>query len=284
MRLPIEAQHEVNKIRNSVQADPERLRTYIARMVDNWPAKYPAAAGAVRANAAGVTVLPVTASASRVPLLDPATAPRASTQFMMAAQRLLGGLPNSVRVWAHTPHVAKFFVPFFFAFERDGAGSVLPATLRMMVLLKTHHLHAAQYLIAHHTILGRAAGLTDEQLAALADVRAQQSREFAPREQAAIAWAAQVAHNNAKRDEAVFDELKKHFNDTEVVELTGLCAIGSNADLIYNALRVPLESLSTISALNSEVALDAASIKAYLQSVLADWPQEWPQLDVGAAR
>ena len=281
MRLPIEEQHEVDKIRNSVRADPERLRAYVARLIENWPAEYPAAVGGGLSSQGGLPVIPAMMPAPRVPLLDPEEAPLASVQFMVAAQRLLGGLPNSMRLWAYTPHAAKFFVPFFFAFEHDGAGSVLPATLRLMVMLKTHHQHRAHYLLAHHTVLGRAAGVTEAQLAALGAGRAHASPLFAPREQAVIAWAAQVACNTAKRDEKVFDELAKHFNDAEVVELTGLCAITSNADLIYNALRVPLESAAEIAALNGEVAIDAVRIKSYLRSVLADWPAEWPPLDAG---
>lgn len=281
MRLPIEEQHEVDKIRTSVRADPGRLKAYVERLVENWPTTYSAAVGGTHPRPAGVPVVPATMSAPRVPLLDPGTAPRAGAQFIAAAQRLLGGLPNSIRVWAHTPHVAKFFVPFFYAFERDGAGSVLPATLRLMVLLKTHHMHAAHYLLAHHTALGRTAGLSDAQLAALGDAQTENSPHFAPHERAAIAWAAQVAHNTAKRDETVFNELARHFNDAQVVELTGLCAICSNADLVYNALRVPLESPAGIAALNREVAIDATRIRTYLQTVLADWPREWPQLDAG---
>lgn len=284
MRLPIEAPHEVNKIRNSVHADPERLRSYVAHMVENWPATYPVAVGTVRPNADRMPMLSATTSAPRVPLLDPATAAGASLQFIAAARQLLGGLPNSVSVWAHTPHVAKFFVPFFVAFERDGAGSILPARLRLMVLLKTHYLHDAHYLLAHHTALSHCAGLTGKQLAALSLTGAEQSPEFTPRERAAIAWAAQVAHNIAKRDETVFNELTKHFNTAEIVELTGLCAIASNADLVYNALRVPLEPESIVATLNNKVAIDATRIKIYLQTVLTEWPQAWPQLDVGVAR
>lgn len=281
MRLPIEEQHEVDKIRTSVRADPARLKSYVERLIENWPAQYPPAVGRIDPRPAGLPAVPASMPAPRVPMLDAASAPRASAQFMVAAQRLLGGVPNSVRIWAHTPHVAKFFVPFLFAFEHDGAGSVLPAALRLMVLLKTHHLHAAHYLLAHHTVLGRAAGLTEAQLDALGVAGAEKSPLFTPRERAAIAWAALVAPNTAKRNESVFNELAKHFSDAEVVELTALCAICSDADLVYNALRVPLESPVEIAALNSKIATDASHIKVYLQTVLADWPQEWPVLDAG---
>jgi len=194
---------------------------------------------------------------------------------------LLGGLSNAVRLWAHTPHVGKLFVPFFFAFERDGAGSGLPARVRLLVLLRTHHVHAASYLLAHHTVLARAASLDDMQLASAALGATADQDGLTRAERVAVAWAEQVARNTAKRDDRVFGELKQHFSDAQVVELTALVAIASNADLIYNALRVPLEGPAEIGALNGAVAGDAARINAYLQSVLADWPQQWPALDVG---
>ena len=41
MRLPIEEQGEVDKIRQSVRADPKRLKAYVARLVDHWPRAFP---------------------------------------------------------------------------------------------------------------------------------------------------------------------------------------------------------------------------------------------------
>jgi alkylhydroperoxidase family enzyme len=201
---------------------------------------------------------------------------------MNAARQLTGGLSNAVRIWAHTPHVAKFFLPFFVAFERDGAGSLLPVRVRLLALLRTHHVHAASYMLAHHTTLGRAAGLGEVELAVvgLEDLPTQE-KALAPAEHAAVAWATQVARNAAKHENQRFDELRQYFTDAQVVELTGLVAIASNADLVYNALRVPLETGAEIRALNAAVAIDAGCIRTYLQSVLAAWPEQWPRLDVG---
>jgi alkylhydroperoxidase family enzyme len=280
MRLPIEEQHEVDKIKTSVRADPARLKAYLERILEHWPREFPkmpAVEPAAGANAAPAG----DARSCRVPLLDAGTAGADGARFIAAASALLGRTTNAVKVWAHTPHVAKMFVPFFFAFERDGAGSILPAPLRLMVLLTTHHMHAAQYMIAHHTVLGRAAGLSDAQLAALARADTSGAAQFSTRERAAIAWAALVAPNTAKRDEAAFIELKKYFNDAEVVEMTALCAIASNADLIYNALRVPLEPVAELAALYPAVAADPARLQHYLGQVVADWPSEFPQIDAG---
>ena len=280
MRLPIEEQHEVDKIRTSVLADPAKLKAYLERILEHWPDEFPKAAALT--TVASPAALPAgDTRGCRVPVLDTNTTGADGARFITAASALLGGTTNATKVWAHTPHVAKMFVPFYFAFERDGAGSILPAPLRLMIMLKTHHLHGAKYMIAHHTVLAGAAGLSASQLVALQRADAATAPEFSPRERAAIAWAALVAPNTAKRDEAVFSELKKHFSDAEVVEMTALCAITSNADLIYNALRVPLEPASEIFALYATVVADPARLRRYIEQVVADWPAVLPQIDAG---
>ncbi len=280
MRLPIEEQHEVDKIRTSVRADPAKLKVYLERIVEFWPQAFPVPAAV--SPAAGVAAAPAgDTRGCRVPLIEANTTDPNSARFIAAASALLGGATNAIKAWAHTPHAGKMFLPFYFVFERDGLGSILPATLRLMVMLKTHHMLHAPYLLAHHTVLAHAAGLTAAQLAALARADAASSAEFSPRERAAIAWAALVAPNTAKRDEAVFAALKQHFNDAEVVELTALCAFICDADLIYNALRVPVEPAAELAKLYSSVAVDPARLKRYLEQVLADWPSVFPQIDAG---
>lgn len=278
MRLPIEDTHEVDKIKTSVRTDPVKLRAYLERMLEHWPRDFPATEPVTPLPAGAVPAGDV--RGCRVPLLD-AAAGGDSARFIAAADALIGGVTNAVRVWAHTPHVAKLFLALYFPFERDGLGSGLPAPLRLMLLLKTHHQHDARYLLAHHTLLGRAAGLSEAQLAALAREDAHEADVFAPRERAAIAWAAQLAHNTAKRDERVFGELQRHFGHAELVEMTALCALTSNADLIYNALRVPLEPASTLAALYPAVTVEPLRLERYIRRVVADWPTVMPPIDAG---
>jgi alkylhydroperoxidase family enzyme len=279
MRLPIEPQHEVDKIRASVRADPERIRIYLQRMVEHWPATFPS----VTATAAGpVTVTGVRgargdiAGTARVPLLDARDAPADSRQFIEAAALLFGGVTSAIRLWAHIPHIGKLFQPLYITLERDGAGSVLTARVRLMVLLRTHAALAASYLLAHHTALARTAGITDEELSALASGDPASPSLFAPRERAAIDWAGHVAKNTAKRHDDVFDDLKALFSDAEIVELTALCAVCSNADLVYNALRLPLEPEDELTRVTSSTALPPERLKTYVETILRDWPATFP--------
>jgi alkylhydroperoxidase family enzyme len=195
---------------------------------------------------------------------------------MEAARRLCGTLPNSVRIWAYIPHIGKLFLPFFLSFERDGLGSILPATLRFMITLENHRVHSATYLRAHHTALAQAAGLTQPQLDALAAGQAASSPLFEERERAAIIWAGEVARNTAKRNAAAYDALRKHYNDAEVVEITALCAISSYADLFYNALRVPVERPDELQALSGAISGDPERLRNYVNTLLTDWPATFP--------
>ena len=84
-----------------------------------------------------------------------------------------------------------------------------------------------------------------------------------------------MASNVAKRNNALFDELKLYFNYAEIVELTGLCAVCSQADLMDNALRIPLESAAEVGALNRSLSVDPEKVRTYLSAVLADWSENF---------
>ena len=47
LHIPVEDQGEVDKIKRSVHLDPEKLRRYLATLVDQWPADIP---GPIMAN------------------------------------------------------------------------------------------------------------------------------------------------------------------------------------------------------------------------------------------
>ena len=334
MRLPIEEQGEVDKIRQSVRADPARLKAYVERLVEHWPQAFPSspallpeqraavasltpspspggrgerrAADARHLDREGSTVLPspsgrgieseggfsvaayqrlaVKATSKgivhcRVLLLGPATTTGDAAHFFAAAERLLGGVPNTVRVWGHVPHVGKLVLPFFVAIERAGCGSVLPAALKLLVIARTSHINSANYTLAHALAIAHAEGAFEDQLDELANVQCVSSPRFSERERAALVWAQHVAQNTAKYHDAVFEELKRYFNDAEIVELTGLCAETNMVNRFCNALRVPVESTAEIAALYRTSSIDPARLRAYLETVLADWPQQRPVPD-----
>lgn len=62
-----------------------------------------------------------------------------------AVDAMLGRVPASYQVMAHSPHVAKMLVPFNAVLQREGAGSVLETKLKEMIVIKTSHLNGCAY-------------------------------------------------------------------------------------------------------------------------------------------
>jgi alkylhydroperoxidase family enzyme len=280
MRLPIEEQGEIDKIKLSVRADPLRIKSYIENLLKDWPRTFPVAREMMQtraADAAATPAVPSAAGRSRLPLLNAATAAGESVRYLTAAEELLGGPSNAVRTWAHDPYQSKLFLPLQTVLEREGAGSILPTALKLMVSIRIGHLNKATYSLAHRTAMARVAGLPGAQIAALADAGWAASGQFTALEAAAVTWAERVTDNTAKRRNDLFDGLKHYFSEAEIVELTGLCAFSNRMDLLYNALRIPLESEGEIAALNRTARLAPHRLKAYIETLLTNWPTEFPE-------
>jgi alkylhydroperoxidase family enzyme len=90
-------------------------------------------------------------------------------------------------------------------------------------------------------VLGQALGLTDPELAALeGDYRS--SPLFDPREKAVLAWAEALTFNTAKHDEDVWQNLRRHFNDAEIVEISLASAMFNMINRLNDSFRTELES------------------------------------------
>jgi hypothetical protein len=61
------------------------------------------------------------------------------------SNRLLGRTANLSRILAHSPHVARFFLPLVAAVRQPGAGAVSDVRLRNLAVLKTSTLNGCRY-------------------------------------------------------------------------------------------------------------------------------------------
>ena len=90
-------------------------------------------------------------------------------------------------------------------------------------------------------MLGQALGLTESELEALQnDYRA--SPLFDAREKAVLAWSEAMTLNTAKRDDAVWNELRGLFNEAEIVEISLACAMFNMINRLNDSFRTELES------------------------------------------
>jgi len=147
-----------------------------------------------------------------------------------------GRLLNLYRTLLNSPPLAESW------FNHSNAvrwKTTLDGRLREIVIVRLGHLTRCEYVLRQHVpTLALADGLTLEECDALADW--QRSTHFSARERAALIYADTMTQQIAVPDD-VFSELRRHFDDRALVELTVLIASYNMNARVLTALAVDLE-------------------------------------------
>ncbi len=98
---------------------------------------------------------------------------------------------------------------------------------------------------------------------------------FSEKDKAAIHWAECVINNTAGKRDDVFEEARRHFSEPELVELTMVATYFDMRNKFNDAMRIPIEEQDQIN-LTLKRRKDPASLKQYLEAIVADWPAEFP--------
>ena len=117
-----------------------------------------------------------------------------------------------------------------------------------------------------------------------ADIAAINEGDYSPfteKERAVLLWAEHVTLNTARERADVFEEVKKHFTDSEIVELTMVITYFNMRNKFNDALAIPIEAQEEIDR-NKIREKNPDDLKAYLEALLADWPEEFPETGSGA--
>ena len=89
-------------------------------------------------------------------------------------------------------------------------------------------------------MLGQALGLTDAEFEALQG-EDQKSPLFTAREKAVLRWTEAMTLNTAKGDDAAWMEMRRHFTDQEIVEISMASGLFNMANRLNEAFRTELE-------------------------------------------
>ncbi|MBF0277232.1 MAG: carboxymuconolactone decarboxylase family protein [SAR324 cluster bacterium] len=130
--------------------------------------------------------------------------------------------------------------------------------------------------MAHNTSLGQAAGISEEQIQAIGSDEYMDSPLLSAREKAAVLWAEHVTKNTARSRDDVFEEVKKHFSEQEIVELTLMSGFFNLFNRLMDSLRIPVELPDEVDKIKRSVHLDPDNVKKYFQNVLDNWPDKFP--------
>ena len=132
------------------------------------------------------------------------------------------------RTMAHRPEVLKNFVPFYGSIM--GPGSVDRRT-KELVYLTVSHTNQCAYCTAAHTVSGRKAGVTEDEMRAL---QAGQDGSFNASERAAIQYARELTLTaDGAQTRAALNE---YYNDEQIVEITLIAALANLTNRFNNGL------------------------------------------------
>jgi alkylhydroperoxidase family enzyme len=173
---------------------------------------------------------------ARVPLLQEQDHPELAEVMQKYSAGRRGRLLNLYRALLHSPPIAESW------FNHSNAvrwKTTLSGRLREVVIIRLAHLARSQYALRQHVpSLALAEGLTLEECNALADWPA--GKSFSEPERAALAYADAMTRNIQVPD-AVFAEVRKHFDERATVELTVLIGSYNMHARVLEALQLDLE-------------------------------------------
>jgi AhpD family alkylhydroperoxidase len=155
------------------------------------------------------------------------------------AQRLLqrrgGRLLNLDKQLLHSPSVADGWNTHMGAIR---SRTVLDGRLRELVILLVALLNRAPYEFAQHAPVARAEGMPQAQIDALA--RWRESNLFDGRERDVLAYA-EAMTLTVQVAPPLFDAVRRHFSDRELVELTATVASYNMVSRFLEALQIEME-------------------------------------------
>jgi alkylhydroperoxidase family enzyme len=173
---------------------------------------------------------------ARVPYVEGGDRPGLADLIEKIRGARRGNLIRIYQLLLHSPALAESW------FVHNNAvrwKTELDGRLRELVIIRVAQLNGATYVEKQHVPeLALAEGVTFAECAALSDWRSASS--FSERERVALTYAETMTRDIAVPD-AVFDALKPHFNDRQIVELTVLIGTYNMQTRVLRALQIDPE-------------------------------------------
>jgi 4-carboxymuconolactone decarboxylase len=125
-----------------------------------------------------------------------------------------------VEIWAHQPKMMSGMGRFQQAVRK---GTAVDERLKNLVELKGAQMIGCEFCVDLGSQICRKSGLSDDELLAL--TRYRQSELFTEREKLALDYTVAVMRTPVEVTDELFVQMKKHFTDPQMVEITALLTV-----------------------------------------------------------
>jgi alkylhydroperoxidase family enzyme len=172
---------------------------------------------------------------ARVALIGEGERPELESLITTIKAERGGKLLNLYRALLNSPAVAEGWLKLFTAIRQNGK---LSGRYRELAILRVALLNGADYEYRAHIPFALKDGISQEQIDALDGW--QVSGVFGERERAVLAYTDHMTREIRVPD-AIFDELRRHFDDRELVELTATVGGYNLVSRFLEAMRIDHE-------------------------------------------
>jgi uncharacterized peroxidase-related enzyme len=166
------------------------------------------------------------------PLTKEQAAPELQDTFEKLAARG-GKVPNIFAVMAHRPEALIAFLPLYKAVINEGA---VEDKYKELAYLRTSMVNGCEYCTRAHIASSKNAGVTAEQVAALPFYS--RSSLFDEKEKATILYADRVTRGAAAIRASQLQELRKFYDEGQIVELTLAICMANFTNRLNDALGI----------------------------------------------
>jgi uncharacterized peroxidase-related enzyme len=154
-------------------------------------------------------------------------------QTFAAIQKHLGVVPNMMRTMAQAPAVLDAYLAFGAALRKG----LLPATLQEQIALAVAEANACDYCLSAHSALGRAAGLSVDDVAASREGRASDRKAAA-----ALQFARALVDRRGAVTEQEFGRVRAAgFSDGEIAEVIAHVALNVFTNYFNRAVHTDID-------------------------------------------
>jgi uncharacterized peroxidase-related enzyme len=168
---------------------------------------------------------------ARVSLVAPEDA---SPEVREIYEKTLRGKPGNVqKALAHRPEMLKNFLSFY-----ASVGRSLDRKLYELIYLRVSFINECHYCTQHHLASSKRVGLTTEDWAAL---KAGNYSRYGEKERAALEYVERLTRAPHQITDSDFDELKKHFNDAEIIDIHMLAGLANLTNRLTDPLGLDVE-------------------------------------------
>jgi uncharacterized peroxidase-related enzyme len=156
-------------------------------------------------------------------------------QVMERFYQARGNVPNMFRTMALRPELMRTADAHMTAVLKTGT---VPLEVKELVVCRVSQLNSCSYCLTSHSAILRGLGVSQETIDQLEDPEAR--ARHSPAIQAALAFAEQLTCDSLRVDDALWEQLRAHFDEGQIVELAAVAGLFNYFNRFNNALQMEL--------------------------------------------